>query len=452
MASSISTIVNVQITQNTSAVPQPSFSIPAIFGPTNVLAAPGDYAVYTSLAGMLADGFTNSDPEFIRASELVEQALVPVEWVVARYAPAVAQVDTFQVNTLVASHLYTFTLNGLPISYTSGGGDTQQSILDALIAAIAVAFPSNPPVTGVRTGTGAGATLTLTSTSAGLAFAITLVDTDLTHVALTANHSIVEDIQTEQASPGGDIWYGLTICSQTKADILQVAAYIETQLKIFIADSADAAILVAATTTDVASVLKSFSYKRTAILYSGTVNDGAAAAWLGGQLPQTPGASTWKFKQLVGIAPDQLTSSQRNTCIGLPGIPQKNCNIYDVVGGVPITEEGIMSGGQFIDLTVFIDWLVSTMQVNVYTLLVQAPKIPYTDQGIAIVENGVRQTLNQGISNGGIDGNSPVVVNVPAVLDIPVADRAERLLPDVTFSCRLAGAIHFVEIHGTVTV
>lgn len=451
MPAPISTIVNVQITQETSTVPQASFSIPAIFGPSTILAAPGDFEVYTSLAGMVADGYTTANPEFIRAQELVQQALVPVEWVVARYNPSVAQVDTFQVGTLVTGHEYTFTLNGLPISYTSIGGDTQQSVLNSLLTAISVAFPVNPPVGGAVVGTGAGATLTLTGLP-GVPVVYTLIDVDLTHVALTPVHSIVTDIQTEQASPGGDIWYGLTICSQASGDIQQVAAYIETQIKIFVADSADANILNSAVSTDVASILKGKSYKRTAVLYSGTANDGAAAAWLGGQLPQVPGASTWKFKQLVGITPDSLTANQRNTCIGLPGIPEKNCNIYDVVGGVPITEEGFMAGGQFIDITLFIDWLVSTMQVNVYTLLVQAPKIPYTAQGISIIENAVRQTLNQGISNGGIDGNSPVTVNVPAVADIPVSDRAERVLPDVTFSCRLAGAIHFVEIQGTVSV
>lgn len=452
MSAPISQIVNVTISQQTAAVPQPSFSIPAIGGPSTVLAAPGDYAIYTDLAGMIADGFTTSDQEYIRAAELLSQALSPEEFVVFRYNPAVAQQDTFQVNTLVASHNYKFTLNGLLIQYTSTGLDTQQSILTALLAAIGVAFPTNPPVTGAVVGTGAGATLTLTASAPGAGFTITLVDADLTHVATVANHSIVSDIQTEQASPGGDIWYGLTICSQLASDIKQVAAYIETQIKIFIADSVDAGILVPATTTDIASVLKGFGYTRTGIIYSQTANDGSAAAWLGGQLPQVPGASTWKFKQLVGITPSELTSTERTTCIGLPGIPEKNCNIYDVVGGVPITEEGIMSGGQFIDITVFIDWLVSTMQVNVFTKLVQSPKIPYTDQGIAIVENGVRQTLNQGVANGGIDGNSPITVTVPQVLAIPTADRAERVLPDVKFSCRLAGAIHFVQIQGVVTV
>jgi hypothetical protein len=40
----------------------------------------------------------------------------------------------------------------------------------------------------------------------------------------------------------------------------------------------------------------------------------------------------------------------------------------------------------------------------------------------------------------------------PKVKDVSSADRANRVLPDVTFSATLAGAIHAVEILGTISV
>lgn len=443
-------IVDVVITQNTSTVPQASFSIPLIMGPTGAITG---LQYFSSPAGYLSAGGSIADPEYTQLVEAFSQPLRPVEVGVGTYTPAVAQVDTFQVNTLdTASHPYQFTLNGEVIGYTSVGGDTQQSILDNLLTAIATQFPTDPPVSGVRTGTGAGAILTITSTVPGAAVTYTAIDADLTYASVTPNHSIVEDIITLQAVPDlGNLWYGLSICSQTSSDIEQVAAYIETQLKIFVGAPTDPAILTTST-IDVASVLKGRGYTRTALLYAGTPNDGRSAAWLGGQLPQVPGSNTWDLKTLVGISPDSFNDTQRQIAIGLPLIPGKNCNIYETVGGVNVTESGFMVGGQFIDITVGLDWLRSTLQTNVFALLVQSPKVPYTNQGIAVVENAVHQTLLQGVSNGLIDGNSPITVNAPDVLDIPQADRAARLLPDVTFTCRLAGAIQNVIINGTVSV
>lgn len=346
--SSIDTIVQVNITQNTSTVPQVGFGIPLICGDSNRMGS-DIIRYYSSVSAMLEDGFETTDPEYIYAVKAFSQALSPER---------------------------------IGIGYTPFS-DIAEELNDIL-----------------------------------------------------------------QVS---NLWYGVSLCTNVAATILAAAAFIETQLKIYIADSEDADIITSST-GDVLSQLKALGYKRTALMYSEDAEKGPSAGWLGGQLPQTPGASTWKFKQLVGITADDLSETETTNVIGVPGTPGKNGNIYTEVGGVPITQEGWMVSGQFIDLTVGLDWLESRMKENVYTLLVASPKIPYTDQGISVVVNAVRQTLAQGVANGLIDGDSPIEVSAPAVQDIPTADRANRVLPDVTFSCRLAGAIHFVRIEGTVSV
>lgn len=346
---SIDQIVQVNITQQTQAVPQAGFGIPLIVGSSNRFTGGDLIRYYASSAAMLEDGFLTSDPEYIYAVKAFSQALSPVQ---------------------------------IGVGYS-----TFANIAADLLA-----------------------------------------------------------IQNQS-----DLWYGVSLCTQNDAVILAAASFIETEKKIYISDSAEAGILTSAT-SDVLSQLKALGYKRTALMYSTEANQGPSAAWLGGQLPQTPGSSTWKFKQMIGIAPDDLTQTQLNNVIGIPGIPQKNGNVYVTVGGVPITEEGWMVGGQFIDITVGLDWLESRMQENVFSLLVQSPKVPYTDQGISVIVNAVRQTLQEGVQNGLIDGNSDITVTAPSVQDIPQADRANRVLPDVKFSCRLAGAIHFVVIDGTVSV
>lgn len=400
-----------------------------------------DYArAYSSLAGMKADGFLTSDAEYVHAQELLEQDLQPTSFVVIEGSAAVVQVDTITPTAVNNAH-YIVTIDLVPYDYTADSSATVSEIVTGLIALI----NADSAVKCVASGS---TTLILTGKNAGGGFTTT-VNANQVLVHTTANHSIADDIAASQIQ--NNSWYGLTICSQVAADIEQVAAYIETQLKVFGADSNDADILTSST-ADVASVLKGDSYKRTFILYSGTPNDGAAAAWLGGQLPQVPGSNNWKFVTLTGITADTFTDNQRIICIGTEGQGGKNCNIYETIGGVPITEEGFMAGGQFIDLTVGIDWLVSTIQTNVFTALVNSRKIPYTNLGIAVIENAIRQSILQGIQNGLIDGNSPFTVTAPDVLSIPVSARQNRILPGVAFTCRLAGALNFVEIQGVVTV
>lgn len=449
----IDQIVNVNITQQTSAVPQPSFSIPLIIGPTTTSWGDTDRVhAYTDPASMLTDGFTNSDPEYVYALELFEQAVSPTEFFVGHRDVAVKQVDTIAVGTNAPTHDFVFTLNGILISYTSGGSDTQQVVLAALLAAIATAFPTNPPVTGVVTGTGSGALLTLTSTVFGQAVTYTLVDPDLTLVNLTANYGIVNDLNAIIAA--NNTWYGIALCSNTDADIEQLAAQVETLKKIYIGVSSDSNIATNSV-TDIASVMKGKSYKRTALMFSPlSFNLGIETAWMGGQLPATPGSNNWAFKNLVGISPDAISDSQSAILIGDPiaAIAGKNVNIFRTVGGVNITQMGQMIGGQYIDITIGVDWLESTIQTNVFQQLVQALKIPYTDAGTTVLIQAVRSAIDQGVVNGLIDGASPISITAPLVLSVPASQRANRIAPTITFSCRLAGAFNAVQINGTVTV
>lgn len=345
--SALDQIVNVVISQQTTAVPQQGFGIPLIIGTSGRMGS-DRIRYYSSTAGMLSDGFLVGDPEYIYAQKAFSQALTP---------------------TLV--------------------------------------------------GIGAKSTDTFAQAVANI----------------------------QQVS---DLWYGVAICANDATNIKAVAAQVESMKKIFIACTADADVPTSSS-TDVGSFLKTQAYKRTAYIYSPEANEGKDAAWLGGQLPQTPGASTWKFKELVSTTVDTFTDSKRTILIGVPETPGKNANIYETVGGVPITEEGWMAGGQFIDITVGLDWLESTMKTNVYAVLVNAPKVPYTNQGAALIENAVRQTLLQGAANGLIDVNS-IVVTAEDVLAVSSNDRANRFYPGITFSARLAGAFHYVKINGTVTV
>ncbi len=439
----IDQIINISISQQTAAVQQVGFGVPLILGPTGF----DDSDIirfYTSPSEMLEDGFTTSDPEYKAAVKACAQALSPVQFAVGKFTAAVAQVDTGTPDvTLQEIQDFDVTIDGVEYSFTSDSDPTATEVVTGLKALINADTDCPAAATGTTT-------LILTAKVAGVGFTTT-VSANIDLVLTTPNHSIAEDIAAIQLV--NDSWYGLICTDHTEANVLQIAEYIETQTKIYGTSSADTDIIGSAT-DDIASQLKALAYKRTFSMYSADAANYPEAAWIGGQLPETPGSSTWKFKQLVGITPDVLTATQRQRCIGNPiaGTTGKNANIYETIGGTNITEEGFMASGQFIDLTIGIDWLQATMQTNIYSLLVQQAKVPYTDQGAAVVENAVRQTILQGVTNGLVDGDSEIEVEFPAVADQSTNDRANRILAGGTFSCRLAGALHFVVINGVVTV
>jgi Protein of unknown function (DUF3383) len=364
MPGSLDQIININISQQTAAVAQESFSIPLIIGPT-VPTSGGIVNEYFAPSGMLTNGYTISSPEYIYALEMFEQALTPTEFLVGQRTTAVAQVDHLIVNSLsgIPGHIYKFTLN--------------------------------------------------------------------------------------------NTWYGMCLTQGTDADVLQAASLIESLKKIYLAIS-DTAAIPTTSSTDIASVLMGKSLKRTALMYTNTsyINEGKDSAWLGGQLPAVPGSNNWAFKTLVGCTPDNLTATQQGILIGNPvsGVAGKNVNIYQTVGGQNITQMGTMAGGQFIDITIGIDWLESTLQTNIFVALVQAAKIPYTDKGTGILISAVKAAIDQGVVNGLIDGASPITITAASVLSVPSNQRATRVSPTISFSCRLAGAFNAVVVQGTVTV
>lgn len=453
MSTALDQVVEVNILLSAAAVAQASFSIPLIIGPTVVSPI---IQAFTSPAGMLTAGYDIGDPEYIYAQEMFEQGLNPLEFYVGMRTTAVAQVDTFAVATLTTGHNYQFTLNGLVISYTATSEDTQQSVLTALLADIGTVYPTNPPVTGVVSGSAGTALLTLTSVIAGQTVSYSAIDASLTHIALTASNGIANDLAALIAV--NNLWYGIVLCSNSDNDIEQLAAAVEPLTKIFIGTSQDGSIATSST-TDILSVLKSKSYKRTALIYSpASFNLGIDAGWMGGNLPAVPGSNNWAYYTVAGISADTISSSAASNIIGDPvaQIAGKNGNIFQTVGGVNVMQMGQMVGGQYIDITIGLDWLKSTIQNNIYAALVAASnassKVPYTDLGSTAMQSQVKAAIDQGVTNGLIDGNSPITISAPLVASVSALQRQNRVAPTITFSCRLQGAFNAVIVNGTVTV
>jgi hypothetical protein len=436
-------IVQLNIAVETQTVPQAGFGIPLILGSSNRFTGGDIVRAYSSIAAVATD-FHLTDPEYIHAEECFEQELSPTEILIGSRSGLVAQVDHISVTGAVDNTLYEASLNGVNASYTSGTGSTVASILTGLAAAL----------TALAGGVSfsAGSTyITATASVPGTGFSVTPVTGNVVDTSITQNYNVVNDIMAIIAV--NNTWYGLDLCSESDADILAAAAYIETVLKIFIAVSSDAAIATTVT-TDILSTLKSKAYTRTALIYSPQVAQGHAAAWLGGQLPNVPGANTWKFKDLIGITADSLTDTAKAAILGVPisQVPGKNGNIYDNIGGVNMMREGWMVGGQFIDITVGVDWLKTQLQGAIVGALKNANKVPFTNKGIDIISQAMKSVFDQAVVNGLVADDTPVVISFPLSSQVPTSFRANRILPNGAFTCRLAGALHGVIINGTVTV
>ena len=117
-----------------------------------------------------------------------------------------------------------------------------------------------------------------------------------------------------------------------------------------------------------------------------------------------------------------------------------------------------MANGEFIDLVWGTDFLESQMTQAIFDVLADADKVPYTDQGAASVEGAIRATLDDFITSGflaarpGTYDGQPYEVVIPKVADQTQANRANRIFANITFRASLAGAIHEVEVQGTVAV
>ncbi len=281
----------------------------------------------------------------------------------------------------------------------------------------------------------------------GAPFALELSDRSLlARQDVTADPGVSTDLASIRTNlDGNDDWYGVVLDTHGKAEIEALAAAIEQISRVYFASTADADVLTSVA-DDVASELQDSAYARTALLWHEEPHNFPETAWLGKGLPYDPGSITWKFKTLAGVPVSTLTVSE------IANVEAKSANYYVEVAGNNITIEGWTSSGEWIDVTRGIDFIEARLKENVFLRLVNSLKVPFTDPGIAVVENEVRGVMDLGISQGIFAADPAPTVTVPLAADTDANDRANRLLTPVEFRATLAGAIHAVEIEGIVTV
>lgn len=255
---------------------------------------------------------------------------------------------------------------------------------------------------------------------------------------------------------GTNGWYCICTTGMTREQVLEVIQWTETQNKIhgYMDDDPDDPIVEAGI------------YMRSFPVYPKVTPDqpddevplenkyGMAAAMAAKALNFHAGEETWALKPLAAVTPSKLDSTTINK------LKAANFNHVISVASKNVTQGGMTNAGEWIDIVRFRDWLQNDMQVRVVNMLVTLKKVPYTDPGIALVQNQMIASLKDGQRYGGIapteydeegNENPGFVTDVPLASSLTATQKASRQLEGVSFTARLAGAIHMVTIKGTLT-
>ena len=270
----------------------------------------------------------------------------------------------------------------------------------------------------------------------------------------------------------GGLWYGSYFAATiTNSDHTGVAGYIQGSpwSHVYGITTNDPQLFNAGSTTDIAASLQTLQYFRSFVQYAGS-NDYAVASAFARcatiNFSAQNSTMTLKFKQMIGVQGEYMTSSQQAILEG------KNANVYVYynvgLSNQAIEEQGVMSNGYFFDEVQNCDWLQNYIQINVWNVLYGAlTKIPQTDPGIGTLVNACNFSMNMAVYNGmcapgqwNVAGfgqlnqgdylNEGYYCWVIPVRQQDQADREARKAPPIQVAAKLAGAVHFAYVIVTV--
>lgn len=260
-----------------------------------------------------------------------------------------------------------------------------------------------------------------------------------------------------------DDWYALSAIKgfRDSADTELFADSIESIRKMFFIATNDTNTLILDNAANFSAAIKANNYKRTGAIYHDDADLYPDMSLLGQQLPKDVGSTNWAYKTLAGIAEGaqanipavELTQTQMDAAL------DKNCNLYTSVLSADFTYFGTMLGGknidkegEFIDIIRNIDFLQARTEEGLLSLFLERDIIYFTNAGITIVDNRVKEMLRTFGVDQGILVDGTVVTSFPKRSDVSQSDRDDRLLPDGTFTAELTGAVDTVILRGTVFI
>lgn len=267
-------------------------------------------------------------------------------------------------------------------------------------------------------------------------------------------------------------WYFLTVTSELRDVAATVGILVWTQAKnkLAIIDSNDADTENPADTTSLAAANKGV-YDRTAVFYHDDATAYPAASLVGymqtRDFDEANSAYTAKFKTLPGIDAVNIGSAAVTAVTGFtPGEGQSEAvghmaNTYIDIGGSNFTVEGsTLTANVFLDEIHTTDWIIARTEEEALGIMLNNPKIPFTDQGMQMLAGAVRTVMQQAVRAklvaedlDPVTGEyaPSVVITVPSVFDVPESQRKARIAPAIECRFRASGAVHFTVVRYQMT-
>lgn len=173
------------------------------------------------------------------------------------------------------------------------------------------------------------------------------------------------------------------------------------------------------------------------------------AALVGEAAGREAGSFSYKNLMLSGIAAQELTDAE------VDAIHKKGGITYIAKAGDNVTSEGKVVGGEYIDVMDSEDWIIQQLTYKTQKVLNTSAKVPYDNNGISLLESVAEDVLQTAYNKGMIatdaDGNPDYSVDYAKREETTEEDRSSRKYLGGNFRFALAGAIHEVEINGTIT-
>jgi hypothetical protein len=436
---SLDSLINVTITVQGASVTRAGFgTIMLLAYHTNWPERVREYSMATVLTDMVTDGFATTDSAYLMAVAVASQNPRPPTLKIGRLEETPVAQSVKCTPTAVNNATYTVEIDGTEFEYEADATATVAEIC-----------------TGLETAINAGS-VAVTATD-------NTTDIDLTADAAGTYHQIKlscdagtrqweRDDETTDPGYATDLaaivledndFYGLAIEAHDAAAITAVAAWAETNKKLFCPTTGDTDCLGSGS-TDIMSTEKALSHVQTAIWYSDDPSQYLGAGAMAESFPYNPGGQSWALKTISGVSAVSMTTTEKSNVHGKYG------NYYVAMGGVNITWEGKTASGEWIDTVRGNGWLISTMQSDLFALVVGTRKVPYTTGGLGIIQTAMQGTLQLAESRNVLVAGSTGVI-MPAIGDVSDADKIARALNGVSFFGQYAGAVHSMVIAGSLS-
>lgn len=211
--------------------------------------------------------------------------------------------------------------------------------------------------------------------------------------------------------------------------------------------------------TDLGYQLKELAYDRSMVIYDqkDTLGDlqyisaAVSSCYATVSFTSSRPAIVMADKPLTGVAALDLMDSAYSV------LKSKNYNFYTKTTDIETNMfiDAKMSSGQFFDTIQAADWFAYTMKYKLVNLVQTRDKVPFTEDGLAIIKQTISEAcveaLNSGVIGTGYDEDGTLIENgynidMPELSEISNTDKAQRILRDVSVTLLLAGAVQTITV------